>query len=352
MVSPETLVRSHLKEIKAYSSARDEYEGDTGIFLDANENALGSVTDTQVNRYPDPHHRLLKKAWSEIRQVPSESIFFGNGSDEPIDLLIRLFCNPGKDHIITMPPTYGMYEVSAAINNIENKRVPLTESFQIDLKSVLDQINAFSKMIFICSPNNPTGNLLNKKDVKTLLDQFPGIVVIDEAYFDFSSENSWVKDLPNYRNLVVLQTLSKAWGMAGIRVGSAMADPYIISMLEKIKPPYNLSLPNQQLAFEAMNNVKKKDEEVKRLLSERERVERELKHMSKVKGIFQSDANFLLVRFEEAKQVFDFLIEQKVIVRDRSSQINCSNCLRITIGTEEENDRLLELINDFYKKND
>ncbi len=248
-----------------------------------------------------------------------------------------------------MPPTYGMYEVSASINNVENKKIPLTEEFQIDVPAVMTQITPASKMIFICSPNNPTGNLLNKKDVEEILASFQGIVVIDEAYIDFSSEPSWSTELSKYRNLVVLQTLSKAWGMAGIRVGSAMADPYIISMLEKIKPPYNLSLPNQQLAFEAMGNVSQKEEEVKQILAERERVKTELQDFPQVKKIFPSDANFLLVRFEESKPIFDYLIREQVIVRDRSSQINCNNCLRITIGTKEENDQLLKLIRDFYQ---
>jgi len=349
MVSPENLVRSHLKAIKAYSSARDEYEGEIGVFLDANENAIGSVTQTQVNRYPDPHHRKLKEAWSEIKSIDPERIFFGNGSDEPIDLLIRLFCQPEKDHVITMPPTYGMYEVSAAINNVENKKVPLKENFQMDIPAVKAQITPASKMIFICSPNNPTGNLLDINDVEEVLNSFQGIVVIDEAYIDFSSEPSLIALLPKYRNLVVLQTLSKAWGMAGIRVGSAMADPYIIGMLEKIKPPYNLSLPNQQLAFEAMENVNQKEEEVKLILSERARVQDELVSLPQIEKIFPSDSNFLLVRFEESKPVFDHLIKEKVIVRDRSSQMNCSNCLRITIGTKAENDQLIKLIRDFYQ---
>ncbi len=249
-----------------------------------------------------------------------------------------------------MPPTYGMYEVSAGINGIENVKVPLTESFQIDLSEVKQKIKESSKMIFICTPNNPTGNLLSTDDIEEILAVFPGIVVIDEAYFDFSTKPGWVGKLAEYRNLVVLQTLSKAWGMAGIRVGVAMADAYIISMLEKIKPPYNLSLPNQQLALEAMNNVIKKDQEVSILLKERERTEKLLGQISQVERIFPSDANFLLVRFQKAKALFDFMISEKVIVRDRSTQKNCENCLRITIGTKEENDRLIGLIRDFYKK--
>lgn len=310
---------------------------------------MGSVTSQQVNRYPDPHHKQLKEEWSKIRNIATDRIFFGNGSDEPIDLLIRLFCDPMKDHLITMPPTYGMYQVSAAINNVENLEIPLSEDFHIDLDAFKDRMDENSRMIFICSPNNPTGNLLDRESIEEILKFFPGMVVIDEAYLDFSEEPSWIGSLEKYRNLVVMQTMSKAWGMAGIRVGAAMADPYVISMLEKIKPPYNLSLPNQQLAFEAMQNTDKKDEEVRILLSERKRTEQMLQQIPQVEKIFPSDANFVLVRFEAADEIFKYLIDEKVIVRNRSKQRNCENCLRITIGKEEENDQLIKLINQFYK---
>ncbi len=278
-----------------------------------------------------------------------EQVFFGNGSDEPIDLLIRLFCDPEKDRIIIMPPTYGMYEVSAAINNISLIKVPLTKDFQIDVPAVKKEINSQAKMIFICSPNNPTGNLLNSEDITEILEVFQGIVVLDEAYIDFSNEKSWTNKLSKYPNLVVLQTMSKAWGMAGIRVGAAMGNPYIISLLDKIKPPYNLSLPNQTLAIEAIENHSKKVEEVNAILLERKRVENALEEIPEVAAVFPSDANFLLVRFEKARAIFDFLIKRKVIVRDRSSQINCEDCLRVTIGTASENDKLIALIKEFYK---
>ena len=348
MVSPENLVRNHLKTVKAYSSARDEFEGEAEVFLDANENSLGSATEGFYNRYPDPHHKALKNKWSEIKGVATNSIFFGNGSDEPIDLLIRLFCEPGEDHIITLPPTYGMYAVSSAINAVENVKVPLTKEFQIDLNGVRAVINRHSKLLFLCSPNNPSGNLLDKKVMLELVKIFPGIVVVDEAYIDFSPEASWINELVNYRNVVVLQTLSKAWGMAGIRVGVAMADPYVISMLERIKPPYNLSQANQQLALEALNAEAKKNEKVNTLLAERDRLINELKDLGQVREIIESAANFLLVRFDQAQELFDYLINEKVIVRNRTKELYCENCLRLTVGTPEENTRLIHLIKEFY----
>jgi len=334
--------------VKAYSSARDEFEGEAEVFLDANENSLGSATEGFYNRYPDPHHKALKNKWSEIKGVATNSIFFGNGSDEPIDLLIRLFCEPGEDHIITLPPTYGMYAVSSAINAVENVKVPLTKEFQIDLNAVKAVINRHSKLLFLCSPNNPSGNLLDKKVMLELVKIFPGIVVVDEAYIDFSPEASWINELVNYRNVVVLQTLSKAWGMAGIRVGVAMADPYVISMLERIKPPYNLSQANQQLALEALNAEAKKNEKVNTLLAERDRLINELKDLGQVREIIESAANFLLVRFDQAQELFDYLINEKVIVRNRTKELYCENCLRLTVGTPEENTRLIHLIKEFY----
>lgn len=344
MGSPEKLIRNHLKEIKAYSSARDEYTGTIGVFLDANENALGSSTEAFYNRYPDPHHAELKSVWGKIKEVKKENIFFGNGSDEPIDLLIRLFCEPGQDHVITMPPTYGMYAVSADINAVENKQVPLTSDFQIDLNTLRSTWSERSKIIFICSPNNPSGNLLDRDTIETILEEFQGMVVIDEAYIDFSSEKSWLSSLAKYPNLVVLQTLSKAWGMAGIRVGVAMGDEFVISMLDKIKPPYNLSIPNQQLALEALNNESKKEAYVNELLASREELEEELLKFSFVKEVTPSDANFLLVKFEKAREIFNYLIKNTLIVRDRSTQLHCEGCLRITVGTKEENSDLIKLL--------
>lgn len=333
--------------MKAYSSARDEFEGEAEVFLDANENSLGSASAEQYNRYPDPHHKALKSKWSELKGVSSDRIFFGNGSDEPIDLLIRLFCEPGHDHILTLPPTYGMYGVSAAINAVENVKVPLSPDFQIDMSLLKKTWNEHSKLLFLCSPNNPTGNLLDRSDMLEIIQEFPGLVIVDEAYIDFSSDPSWVLELSANRNLVVLQTLSKAWGMAGIRVGVAMGDPYVISMLERIKPPYNLSLPNQHLALEALNHESKKKSQVNLLFIERGRLAISLKQIAIVKQIVPSDANFLLVRFERAQEVFGYLIAHQVIVRNRVNEVHCENCLRITIGTPEENDRLLELVKGF-----
>lgn len=347
MGSPQNLIRKHLKNIKPYSSARDEYKGEIGIFLDANENALGSSSKALYNRYPDPHHAALKEAWSTIKDVPTDQIFFGNGSDEPIDLLIRLFCEPGVDHVITMPPTYGMYAVSADINAVENRQVPLKPDFQMDMDALHSTWNAKSKMIFICSPNNPSGNSLAVSDIEQVLETFHGMVVVDEAYIDFSAQDSWTHLIPKYQNLVVLQTLSKAWGMAAIRVGVAMGDPYVISMLDKIKPPYNISLPNQTLALEALNNSAKKKKYVEVLLSQRTQLIEALANLAMVKSITPSDANFLLVRFDRVHEVFHYLIENTVIVRDRSTQLHCEDSLRITIGTEEENNRLIDLLKEF-----
>ena len=345
MGSPEKLIRAHLKSLKPYSSARDEYTGKFGVFLDANENSLGSSSKELYNRYPDPHHAELKAQWARIKGVDVSNIFFGNGSDEPIDLLLRMFCEPGEDHIITMPPTYGMYNVSADINAIENKLVPLKPDFSIDLEALRNTWNSNSKILFVCSPNNPSGNLMDRKCVEAICNEFPGIVVVDEAYIDFSSEKSWCTSLSAYPNLIVLQTLSKAWGMAGIRVGVAMANEAIISVLDKIKPPYNISQPNQRLAMEALGNEAKKNTYVDFLLKEREWLTKELSSLSMVKKIVPSDANFLLVEFEEGKALFDYLIQNTLIVRYRGTQLHCDGCLRITIGTAEENKALMTLLN-------
>lgn len=333
--------------MKAYSSARDEYEGNSGVFLDANENALGSASLQLYNRYPDPHHRALKSRWSELKGVSPEQVFFGNGSDEPIDLLIRLFCEPKQDYIITMPPTYGMYEVSAGINAVANKLVPLTRDFQIDLETLRSGWDENAKMLFLCTPNNPSGNLLDTASIVEVLESFPGMVVVDEAYIDFSPQPGWLGQLSRYRNLVILQTLSKAWGMAGVRVGVAMADPYVIAMLERIKPPYNISQPNQRLALEALQNEEKKQRHVAEILHEKQRLEEELHQLPVVKKIHPSHANFLLVEFADSKGVFTYLIKNEVIVRDRSRQLHCDHCLRITVGTHAENERLLALLRQY-----
>jgi histidinol-phosphate aminotransferase len=335
--------------VTAYSSARDEFEGEADVYLDANENSLGSATVAAYHRYPDPHHKALKQRWSEIKGIEQNRIFFGNGSDEPIDLLIRIFCEPHKDHIITMPPTYGMYKVSAQVNAVENVMVPLTPDFKIDFDSLKEAWNGSSKLLFLCSPNNPTGYGLSKESILEVLEKFPGIVVVDEAYIDFSTDGSWVSELANYPKLVILQTLSKAWGMAGIRVGVAMGDPYIIGMLEKIKPPYNISQANQVLALEALNNEQVKNEKVAVILAQRERLEEVLPKLSIVTEVLPSNSNFLLVRFEKAEELFKYLTNNGVVVRNRTKEKHCADCLRITIGTPEENDRLLTLLNAFIQ---
>ena len=334
------LVRPHLLETRAYSSARDEYEGHEGIFLDANENPFDK--NHEWNRYPDPYQRELKSAISGIKEVPLDNIFIGLGSDEPIDLLIRAFCEPGKDEILILPPTYGMYKVSADIQNVGVQQVLLTEDFQLDLDTVKHKLRGATKIVFVCSPNNPTGNTIRPGDIEELLELAPGLVVVDEAYIDFTRDPSWVTKLSKHTNLVVLHTLSKAWGLASIRLGMAFADREVIKILNHIKPPYNVPGPVQQLALEAMKeNVGSKDLEVAQVLKERERLAPLLQALPGVVEVIPSQTNFFLVRFEDSKKVFDSLIDRKVVVRDRSNQPLCEGCLRLTIGTQDENERLL-----------
>ncbi|MDW3192582.1 MAG: histidinol-phosphate transaminase [Cytophagales bacterium] len=344
------LVRPHLKTVKPYSSARDEYTGAEGVFLDANENPYGSAAGAGWNRYPDPYQRPLKQEIARIKKVAESSIFLGNGSDEPIDLLIRAFCEPGKDHILTFPPTYGMYQVSAGIQNVEVERVLLSSDFQLDLEPTLAALECQPKITFLCSPNNPSGNLLNRSEMQQVLEKASGIVVVDEAYIDFPQEESWNQVLDQYPNLVVLQTFSKAWGMASLRLGMAFASEEIVQLLNKIKPPYNIPGPVQEVALEALqSNEDKMKSWVKGLNRERDQLISRVEALPMVQKVFPSDANFLLVRFDQAKEVFHYLLEQKVIVRDRSSQPLCEGCLRLTVGTSEENDRLIEQLIAFRK---
>ncbi len=331
--------------MKPYSSARDEYTGKEGVFLDANENPYGSAgLETSYNRYPDPYQHEVKQAIAAVKNVDPESIFLGNGSDEPIDLLIRAFCEPGSDCVITVPPTYGMYEVSAGINNVKNIKVPLKENFQLDVKAVLSAVGPETKILFLCSPNNPTGNLLRKEDVLMLLHDFPNMVVIDEAYIDFAADNGFLPHLHKFPHLVVLQTFSKAWGMAGLRLGMAFASPEIIRILNKIKPPYNIAAPTQQLALRALQNVVAKEKMVADILEQRFLLEDGLRALALVEEVYPTDANFLLVRVPQPKETYQYLVDQKVIVRDRSNVIHCHGCLRITVGTATENRALLEAL--------
>ncbi|HTL81226.1 MAG TPA: histidinol-phosphate transaminase [Bacteroidia bacterium] len=342
MFDINNLLRENIKKLVPYSSARDEFKGSAEIFLDANENSYGSPLEQNFNRYPDPMQMEVKKKISGIKGLLPESIFLGNGSDEVIDLLFRAFCNPGIDNVIICPPTYGMYEVSANINDVYAKKIPLTEDFQLDIEAISEVVDERTKIIFLCSPNNPTGNSLNREDVEMILNNFEGIVVIDEAYINYSRQKSFIAELTEYPNLLVMQTLSKAWGLAGLRIGMAFASPEIIAVLSKIKPPYNVSEATQRLAIEALGNIEKVNAWIKETVSEREKLVRELGQLECVKKIYPSDANFLLVKVDDPKKRYDQLMNSGIIVRDRSKVTLCEGCLRITVGTPEENVRLIE----------
>ena len=317
------------------------------MYLDANENAYGSPLDKQYNRYPDPLQYKVKKRLSEIKGVPPRNIFLGNGSDEAIDILFRSFCNPGVDNVILVPPTYGMYEVSANINDIEGRKVLLTNEYQLNLEGIAEAIDGHTKMIFICSPNNPTGNSINRDDIETLLANFNGLIVIDEAYINFSRQKTFIQELTEYANLVVLQTLSKAWGLAGLRVGMAFASEEIIEVMNKVKPPYNINEASQELALKALDNVSLVNVWIKEILEQRDRLVLNLKHFDFVLDIYPSDANFILVKTTEPKGIYKFLVERGIIVRDRSKIDLCEGSLRITVGTPDENDILLKTLQEF-----
>jgi len=347
MFSINNIIRENIKNLTPYSSARDEFKGEASVYLDANENAYGSPLDKQYNRYPDPLQYKVKKRLSEIKGVPPRNIFLGNGSDEAIDILFRSFCNPGVDNVILVPPTYGMYEVSANINDIEARKVLLTEEYQLNMEGIAEAIDGHTKMIFICSPNNPTGNSINRDDIETLLANFGGLVVIDEAYINFSRQKTFIQELTEYANLVVLQTLSKAWGLAGLRVGMAFASEEIIEVMNKVKPPYNINEASQELALKALDNVSLVNVWIKEILEQRDRLVLNLKHFDFVLDIYPSDANFILVKTTDPKGIHNFLVERSIIVRDRSKIDLCEGSLRITVGTPEENDVLLKTLQEF-----
>ncbi|MDN3580668.1 histidinol-phosphate transaminase [Mucilaginibacter flavus] len=347
MYNINNLLRENIKKLTPYSSARDEYQGEANVFLDANENAFGSPLAQQFNRYPDPLQYELKKRITEIKGVPPRNIFIGNGSDEAIDILFRSFCNPGVDNVILVPPTYGMYEVSANINDIEARKVLLTEDYQLNLEGIAEAIDERTKLIFICSPNNPTGNSINREDIETLLANFNGIVVVDEAYINFSRQKSFIQELTEYANLVVMQTLSKAWGLAGLRVGMAFASEEIIRVMNKVKPPYNVNESSQQLALEALANVAQVNNWIKETLTQRDRLVLALKEFDFVVDIYPSDANFILVKTTDANGIYDYLVSKGIIVRNRSKVELCEGSLRITVGTPEENTVLLDTLNNF-----
>lgn len=338
------LLRPHIAELQPYTSARDEYTGKIGVFLDANENPYGSITDQDYNRYPDPYQQELKEKISEIKKVDPSQIFLGNGSDEAIDLLFRAFCNPGKDNVILLPPTYGMYEVSASINDIETRKVALTSDFQLQPEKIIGATDEHSKIIFVCSPNNPSGNKVKREEIQFLLKNFNGIVVVDEAYIDFNDEPSFTTELEEFPNLLVIQTFSKAWGLASLRLGMAFGSKEIIRILNRIKPPYNISGLTQETVLKAMDKYGKVQKMIQEILSEREFLKEELGQLPFIQHIFPSHANFLLVKMPHATEVYNELIEQKVIVRNRSKVLLCEDCLRISVGTRNENEAFIQAL--------
>lgn len=334
------LIRPNIYKLKPYSCARDEFQGEASAYLDANENPLNAPW----NRYPDPLQKSLKEKVAALKGVRTEQLFFGNGSDEPIDLIVRIFCEPGVDNIVAMDPSYGMYEVCADINQIEYRKVALNEDFTLDSTKLLAAKDSKTKVIFLCSPNNPTGNDLNINQIIKIIDHFEGIVVVDEAYIDFSSRDSFLKTLDKYPNLIVLQTFSKAWGMASVRLGMAFASPEIIHYLNKVKYPYNINLLTQNFVAAELENLDRKNDWVDLILQQRSFLISALEKLPVVQHIFPTDANFVLVRVVDANAVYRFLVDEKIIVRNRNSVTLCQGCLRITVGIPEENELLINAL--------
>ena len=349
MFDLEKLVRPNVKVLTPYSSARDEFKGEASVFLDANENSLGSPLVKWYNRYPDPLQWKVKEKLAAIKQVKPEQIFLGNGSDECIDLLYRAFCNPGKDNIIICPPTYGMYEVSANINDVEIRKAPLLDDFQLNLAHIEQLVDTNTKIIWLCSPNNPSGNSLNLHDMEMVLNNFEGLVVVDEAYINFARQASALQWLDEYPNLVVMQTLSKAWGLAGLRLGMMFASEEIIHVINKIKPPYNIGQHTQDLVEKALDEVGQVNDMIRNLVDMREALAEVLEQMAVVRKVYPSDANFLLVQVDHARGIYDYLLEKGIVVRDRSKVILCDDCLRITVGTEAENTKLVDALADYME---
>jgi histidinol-phosphate aminotransferase len=343
MADISSLLRKNIRSLTPYSSARDEYKGGEAVFLDANENPYNSP----FNRYPDPLQMKLKNRISFIKGVAPENIFLGNGSDEAIDLIIRAFCEPHTDNIVAIKPTYGMYKVCADINAVEYRESLLNEHYQMNVEHLMSLADDHSKLLFLCSPNNPTSNSLDAGDILRVLSEFKGLVILDEAYIDFSIHPSLSSQLKNHANLVILQTFSKAWGMAGIRLGMAFADSEIIGVLNHIKYPYNVNILTQKAALEHLVSTENKDNWVMQILEQRNYLVTQLSGLSIVKNILPGDANFLMVKFDDPGKVFSFLIEKKIIVRDRSKVSLCEGYLRITVGTPEENRMLMNALNEF-----
>ena len=340
----QNLIRENIKTMKPYSSARDEFKAfdQNIIFLDANENP----NENGVNRYPDPQQITVKLALSEIKKVPENQILLGNGSDEVLDLLFRAFCEPNKDNVITLPPTYGMYGVLANLNAIENREVLLNNKFEPQIDKILSKVDSNTKMIFLCSPNNPTGNSFDAKNIKILLNDFNGIIVLDEAYIDFSEKESWLQEINDYPNLVITQTLSKAYGMAGIRLGILYASLEIIAIINKIKPPYNINVLTQGKALEYINNQEIINKQIAEIKDQRNLVYGQLLNTNFVTEIYKTDANFILCKVDDANKRYNQILEKGIVIRNRTNDVLCENCLRITIGTVSENQKLIEVLKD------
>lgn len=332
------LIRKNIRDLSPYSTARDEYDGELGVYLDANENP----NNNGYNRYPDPHQRLLKQQLERIKGVESNRIFIGNGSDEAIDLVFRIFCTPGVHNAVSIAPTYGMYKVAAAINDVEMREVQLNEEFGLSTEALLAAADSNSRLLFICSPNNPSGNCFPVEQIEEIIARFPGIVVVDEAYIDFASQPSMLTRLERYPNLIVLQTMSKAWGMAGLRMGLAFADPQIIETMGRVKYPYNINVETQRLVLQQLAEATSAP--VEEIISEREKLIEALAQLPLIRKIFPTDANFVLVKVDEPRRIYNELIKAGIIVRDRSRIAGCSGCLRITVGTPAENLKLLEVL--------
>ena len=337
------LIRPCILKMQPYSSARNEYKGEATVFLDANENPYNAP----YNRYPDPLQWEVKQKIARLKGVKPEQIFLGNGSDEPIDLMIRVFCEPRKDNIVAIDPTYGMYQVAAEINDVEYKKVPLTDTFDLDVETFLQTCNENTKLIYLCSPNNPTGNSLSQKAIIEILSKFSGIVIIDEAYIDFSKQPSFLKKLENYPNLVVFQTFSKAWGSAGIRLGMAFASEEIITTLNKIKYPYNVNILTQKKALEMLDKSQTVQKWIETLLEERTQLVGKLKQIPYIQKIYPTDANFVLVKVPDANHLYHYLVNKGVVVRNRNTVTMCVGCLRITVGTPQENNILVDALKQY-----
>ncbi len=332
------LVRPNIMRLEPYSCARSEFKGEARVFLDANENPFGAP----FNRYPDPLQTSVKEKIANLKGVRPTQIMLGNGSDEPIDLIYRIFCRPGVDNVVSIEPSYGMYRVAADTNDVEFRTALLTEDFQLDAESLLGKTDQNTKVVWLCSPNNPTGNMLNETEIRKVIDGFDGIVVIDEAYIDFASCGSWLTELDNHPRLIVLQTFSKAWGLAGVRCGMAFANEEIIDIFNKVKYPYNINILTQQKVSEALDNAKRKDDEVATILSERKRLMSEFSQMGIVKHIYPTDANFILIKVADATATYEALLASGIVTRNRNKVSLCAGCLRITVGTPAENTELIE----------